>query len=103
MPIRRALSTALVVTAALAVGAPTAGAISLPVAGSPVAAGPCATTTQDGQGRTGGTATQVCSGGGLTFIGPSVGQIATVIGPTILGPGFVANSIVSAGNVAVGP
>jgi hypothetical protein len=42
-------------------------------------------------------------GSGLSFVGPSIGQIATVIGPTIIGPAVVGNSIVSAGNVAVGP
>jgi hypothetical protein len=120
MPIiRRALLAVLAVTAALVVSAPAAGAstwsvpswlqgslaggVTLPVGGGPVSAGACTTATQEGQGRTGGTATDVCSGAGLVFIGPSIGQIATVIGPTIMSPAFVGQSIVSAGNVAVGP
>jgi hypothetical protein len=41
--------------------------------------------------------------GGLTFIGPSVGQVATVIGPTIMTPGFVGTIVQANGNVAVGP
>jgi hypothetical protein len=92
MPHRMPLVAALAATAALAVGAPAAGAEVV---------GPCGTSTIDGQGRTGGTATQMCAGAGPSFTGPSIGQIATVVGPTIVSPGGI--SIVSAGNVAVGP
>jgi hypothetical protein len=45
---------------------------------------------------------QQCLGAGLSFVGPSIGQIATVIGPTIIGPAVVGTSIQSAGNAAVG-
>jgi hypothetical protein len=61
--------------------------------------GPCGTSSgQEGQGATAGTASSVCSGAGLTFIGPAIGQVATVIGPTIIGPAVVGNLVVSAGN-----
>jgi hypothetical protein len=63
----------------------------------------CGTSSgRDGQGGTAGTANVVCLGAGLVFIGPSTGQIATVIGPTIISPGFVGNVVVSAGNGSIG-
>jgi hypothetical protein len=123
MPLRTPLVAVLAVTAALAGGASAAGAstaptgqFSVPTAGFPAtpiaalpiadtaatAAGACTTATGDeGQGRTGGNDNTVCAG--LSFIGPSVGQVATVIGPTIMSPAFTGVSIVSAGNVAIGP
>jgi hypothetical protein len=124
LPLRRSLVAAIAATAALAVGAPAAGAstapayhFSMPAAFAQyqarqaalsiptgIPAGACTTITgNEGQGRTGGNDNQVCLGAGLSFIGPSTGQIATVIGPTIISPAFVGNVIVSAGNVAVGP
>jgi hypothetical protein len=42
----------------------------------------------------------VCQGAGLSFIGPAIGQVATVIGPTIIGPVANVNVAVSAGAVA---
>jgi hypothetical protein len=124
----RSLIAALAATATLAAGAPAAsastalpGQFSFPaafarfqarplsaasfVAGPSVnTAGPCgAATGPHGQGAVGGTSNQVCMGAGLSFIGPSIGQIATVIGPTIISPGFVGNVIVSAGNGSIGP
>jgi hypothetical protein len=124
MPLRTSLVAALAVAAALCVGAPAASAstartsplssltafarfqarpvaLSIP-AGIP--AGACSTPTgNEGQGRTGGTDIYSCVGAGLSFIGPSIGQISSVIGPTIMSPGFVGTVIVSGGNVAVGP
>jgi hypothetical protein len=108
--------------AALAVGAPEASAYTLPpiptaldglgglgnlgpIGNNPAVAGACGTPTgAEGQGGTGGTSAQACLGAGLSFIGPQVGQIASVIGPTIISPGFVGNNIVvAAGNGAAGP
>jgi hypothetical protein len=119
MSLRTPLTAALAATAALAVGVPAAGASALPfptgfagfqapIAGLSTpglsAAGPCgAAVANEGQARTGGTSTQACVGAGLSFIGPQVGQVATVIGPTIITPAFVGVSIVSGGNVAIGP
>jgi hypothetical protein len=57
----------------------------------------------DGQGGTAGVENVVCQGGGLVFVGPAVGQIASVIGPTIIGPAVVGSLVVSAGNGAGGP
>jgi hypothetical protein len=119
--IRTPIVAALTVAAALAVGAPAAGASTagttpfsfpIPSAGSnamplgalPIPAdlpvGACSSNTA-GQGRTGGTAGQACVGAGLVFIGPS-SSVSTVMGPTIIGP-FVGSSIVSGGDVSIGP
>jgi hypothetical protein len=125
MLIRRATFAAFAVTAALSVGAPAAGASALPTwafptlshgtrvaglgipypgASAAVPTGACNSATVDGQGRTGGTQTHVCTGAGLTFIGPSVGQMASVIGPTIISPVVnIGASVQSAGNVVIAP
>jgi hypothetical protein len=111
---------ALAATATFAVGAPAAGAsiapsgqFALPTAFAPYPAAPIPATGVPGacgnavvgeaQGRTGGNDIEACVGAGLSFVGPSIGQIATVIGPTTISPAVVGGSIVSAGNVAVGP
>jgi hypothetical protein len=52
-------------------------------------------------GNNGSTSSQSC-GALLSFVGPQIGQIATVIGPTLIGsPGAVV--VVSAGPVTVMP
>jgi hypothetical protein len=111
---------ALAAAAALAAGPPAAGASTassgeFPVAtgfapypdaaiGGNVIPGACGNAVAgENQGRTGGNDIEACVGAGLSFIGPSIGQIATVIGPTTISPAVVGGSIVSAGNVAVGP
>jgi hypothetical protein len=109
----------LAATAAVAVGAPAAsastlssGQLAIPTAFAPypggaiggnVIPGACVTAPAEGQGRTGGNDIEVCMGTGLAFVGPASGQVATVIGPTIISPAVVGGTIVSAGNVAVGP
>jgi hypothetical protein len=121
--LRTPLVAVLAATAMLAVGAPAAGAatastypFSMPTAfagfqGTPIgglsipanlSAGACGASTLEGQGRTGGSTDQVCIGAGLSFIGPS-SSVSTVVGPTIITPAFVGTSIVSGGNVAIGP
>ena len=47
-----------------------------------------------GVGDPGATFNQVC--GGLTFIGPAIGQIGTVVGPTIIGA--VINAPITSSN-----
>jgi hypothetical protein len=115
MLMRRTPLAAALAAAALAVGAPAAGAStvtpfagvpSIPVAGPGLpgnAVGPCGTVSQEGQGRASGNEASVCQGAGLAFVGPSVGQLATIVGPTIMSPGFVGGVILTTGNVAVGP
>jgi hypothetical protein len=123
MPMRRAFLALLAVTAALGLGAPAAGASTLPAwtapawtGGTPATAGgfpgadagfqavaPCGHATNGvGQSDVGGTQSQACLGSGLVFVGPAIGQVASVIGPTIIGPAVVGTSIASAGNAAVG-
>jgi hypothetical protein len=53
------------------------------------------------QGSTAGTEAKVCQGSGPVFIGPAVGQVAAVIGPTVIGPAQV-NAVVSAGDAIMG-
>jgi hypothetical protein len=131
MPLRRTrlLAALATTTAALAAGAPAAGAAIWPPAGAPTlraatwpitfpsfgtaalpigngngnAAGPCGTISNEGQGRASGNEASVCSGiGALTFIGPST-ALSSVVGPTIISPGFVGTVITATGNVAVTP
>ena len=66
-------------------------------------AGPlgCGSNAPAGNGAAGGTTNQSC-GSVLSFIGPSIGQIASVVGPTIIGSPL-ATVIVSAGPVTVLP
>jgi hypothetical protein len=125
MPIRRVSFAALIATGALIVGAPAArastfpagtipvgvsgiaGGVTLPVGGNgALASGLCGGTSTAGQGQggTGGATSQHCLGAGLSFTGPAIGQIATVIGPTIISPAVVGTAIVvSGGNGAVVP
>ena len=123
MPIRRTTFAALAVTASLVGGAPAAGASTIPTswttpsswsmptwpygaagagAGRSIAGACGRPTTGEGQAGNGTVSNQVCQGAGLTFIGPSIGEIASVVGPTIIGPAFVGSTIVSTGNVAIG-
>jgi hypothetical protein len=112
MLMRRTPLAVALALAVLAVGAPAAGAATWPgfpaapsivpgAAGLPGnAVGPCGTVSEQSQPAS-GNAAAVCQGAGLAFIGPSVGQIATVIGPTIISPGFVGTVITTAGSVAI--
>jgi hypothetical protein len=116
---RQRVAALIAATAGLALSAPAAGASATTGAGLPWAAGlpagglpglgalpsgggVCGTQTTEGQGAVAGTESKICLGAGLVFVGPAVGQIATVIGPTIMGPAVIGTSVVSAGNVAAG-
>jgi hypothetical protein len=125
MPLRTPLAAVLAAAAALAIGAPAAGASTFPAyrytvpaafaqfkarpvalstpVGLPAAASCGPQTGNEGQGRTSGVDNSVCVGSGLSFVGPSVGGIATVMGPTIISPGFAGSVIVAGGNVAIAP
>jgi hypothetical protein len=100
---RRMLLAGGLAAAALAVSAPAAGAATPP--GLPGTVGPGSGTcsgvvVNPGEIRTGDAEHQQCAV--LGFIGPSVGQIASVVGPTIISPSFVGTAVVSAGNVVIG-
>jgi hypothetical protein len=113
---RQLVATALAALAALAIAAPVAGASAgttrLPLAGVPFGGVPgavpldavnCGTATSLGlDAGAGGIETKVCAGTGPVFIGPSVGQVATVIGPTIIGPAVIGATGVSAASVFIG-
>jgi hypothetical protein len=130
IPGRRVLVAALAVAATLGAAVPAAsastfptphfafptGGFSLPVgfgfptdvatAGGTVAgpAGPCGSTSaSQGNGSVAGTTAQTCLGaGGLSFVGPAIGQISSIVGPTIIGPTNGVVVIQSAGNVGGG-
>ena len=56
-----------------------------------------------GSGNAGGTTAQVClAPGALSFVGPSIGQISSIVGPTIIGPASNISVIESAGSVGNG-
>lgn len=99
-------STALAGGAASAASAatvPSPGMDTNTSGAGPVRSGDCGSSSgAEDQGGTGGTNTYMCLGAGLTFVGPQIGQIASVIGPTIISPGFTGNVVVSAGNGAIG-
>jgi hypothetical protein len=125
--IRRHLLAAMIAMSVLAVAAPVsgAGAQTLPVGppgigpglgGLPVIGGAvgtstgvggqagsfgCGSNTPSTNGPAGGTTNQAC-GSVLSFIGPSVGEIASVVGPTIIGSTVIGQVNVSAGPVHVG-
>jgi hypothetical protein len=116
--IRPRIAAAIAAVAALAVGAqPAAASATTPVpvpgllgGGLPALGtgafghgpfgGPCGTAVVQGQGATAGTESKICVGAGLVFVAPAIGQIATVIGPTIIGPAAVGSVVTSAGAVA---
>ena len=98
--------------AALAVVAPVSGAraglapIGLPggvaQGGQADAPSGCVgSNAPSGVGDAGATSNQIC-GAVLAFVGPSTGQVATAIGPTIIGSTVLAPITVSSGPVAVG-
>jgi hypothetical protein len=78
----------------------TAAGVGMPNSGNASSAnGLCGASVAGGGGTTGYTASQNCLGSGLVFVGPAIGQIASVIGPTIISPGFTGTVNVSAGNI----
>ena len=107
----KALLATVLVSGALAALPQAAGADALPGWGGGIGVGvpatglgasPCGTGVAGGQGSP--SAPGVCSGGVLSFIGPTIGQIDSVIGPTIISPGFVGNTVVvSSGSNVVTP
>jgi hypothetical protein len=93
--------------AALAIAAPVPGARAAIVPGGLVqggqANGPSGcvdANSPDGVGDAGATVNQIC-GVALVFVGPNIGQVATAIGPTIIGSAVVAPITVSLAPVAV--
>jgi hypothetical protein len=82
-----------------------ASAYTFPFSGSPTSAvgglsGPsgCASNAPAGVGPTGGTTAQTC-GGVLSFVGPAIGSVGSVVGPTIIGATVFAPVTASNGPV----
>jgi hypothetical protein len=107
----RSVRSLLALSAALAVAAPVSGAraadlpIGLPggVAQGGQANAPAGCTganAPSGVGDAGATENQIC-GAALVFVGPSIGQVSSVMGPTIIGSTVLAPVTVSSGPVAV--
>jgi hypothetical protein len=107
---KRFLSLSAALTA-LAVAAPVSGAkAAFPPIGLPggiaqggqanAPSGCVGANAPSGVGDAGATSNQIC-GALLVFVGPSTGQLATAIGPTIIGSTIVAPITVSPGPVAV--
>jgi hypothetical protein len=104
---RRRLVALSAAMAALTVAAPVSGARAAVWPGG-VAQGGQATgpsgcvdaNAPSGVGDAGASVNQIC-GVALAVVGPSMGQAATAIGPTIIGSTVVAPVTVSAGPVAV--
>lgn len=115
--LRSRLLAVAVVTGAGALAAPVAGASALTwptytmpawltsaavVGGNQIGSAGCVGTNRPSVGgNNGSTSAQTC-GAILSFNGPQIGQISTVIGPTIIGSPF-ARVTVSAGSVIEGP
>ena len=102
-----AVSSALVVLpqAAGAQGfpfpAPGGGGIGVGVPSAGLGGSPCGSGVAGGQGAP--SSPSVCAGG-LVFVGPTTGQIASVIGPTIISPAVVGSTvIVASGSNVVTP
>ena len=100
----KALVAMLAVSGVLA-GLPQAAAAQFPgegvgvgVPSNGLGASPCGTGVAGGMGSPSGPA--VCAGG-LSFVGPTTGQIASVIGPTIISPAVVGATIVVASGANV--
>jgi hypothetical protein len=108
--IRRRVLTVVIASGAVALAAPVSGAsaqipwlgIPLPpaldaVGGNQIGTAGCVGTTRPSiGGNAGSTSAQAC-GVLLNFSGPQIGQISSVIGPTIIG------SPLSEVNVSAGP
>jgi hypothetical protein len=107
--IRKRATAVLGVIALTAAAAPAAHAQVVPTwgvgAGFPAAAGvgasPCATTVTGLVGGSPGTPL-ISSCSGVSYIGPTIGQMATTTGPVNTGPVVVGQQVVSAGPVVLG-
>ena len=105
--IGRRLLTAAATTGVLAVVAPVSGASastwpinspSTTALGGQLGTTGCNSNAPADVGPAGSTVNFSC-GSVLSFIGPSIGQVATVIGPTIIGATVLGPVTVSAGPV----
>jgi hypothetical protein len=101
--IRRGLLAVAATVAVFAVAAPVASASdftwpspNVNTIGGQLGPQGCGNNAPAGVGTAGGTTGLSC-GAVLSFIGPAIGQVATVIGPTVIGSAVLAPVITSAG------
>jgi hypothetical protein len=89
-------------TGGLAAWPATGGIGAIGVGGNQIGSAGCVGTNRPSVGgNNGSTSAQTC-GALLAFVGPQIGQIASVVGPTVIGsPGAVV--MVSAGPITVMP
>jgi hypothetical protein len=106
-PVRRVLLPLYSVLTAIALASPVSDARAALVPGGVAQGGQAnapsgcvGSNAPSGVGDAGATVNQIC-GADLVFVGPSVGQVATAIGPTIIGSVVAAPITVSPGPVAV--
>ncbi|WP_028057637.1 hypothetical protein [Candidatus Solirubrobacter pratensis] len=103
----RLLLLLVAVLAVLALCAPVAGAQTWPSWGTGTdgaATGCIGNNPRAVNGGPGSPGISVCGGVTLAFVGPTVGQVASAIGPTIIGaPVILAPITVSNGPVQAGP
>jgi hypothetical protein len=69
-----------------------------------IGASPCANAVAGTTGGAPGTPIiSVCQApGALAFVGPSIGQIVSIVGPITIGAGVVGQPVASAGSVVTG-
>lgn len=105
--IRKMAVAALGAVAVTAPVAPVANAQVPAIIGVPGAAGtigsPCSLPAGSiAVGPTGAPLQQICAGvGNLAFIAPTIGQVASVVGPTIIGPAVGVQAVTSTGAAVV--
>jgi uncharacterized membrane protein len=96
-----ALAVAGPVSAARAAFTPTDGLDGVAQGGQADASSGCVgSNAPSGVGDAGATVDQIC-GAVLVFVGPSIGQVSSEMGPTIIGSTVLAPITVSSGPVAV--
>ena len=113
-PIQKRIAAIATIAGVFAAAAPVAGAgaavfplVPLPgvaaIGGNQIGTAGCVGTNRPSfGGNNGSTSNQTC-GAVLSFNGPSIGQISSIIGPTLIGAQVLAPITVSAGSPVVGP
>jgi hypothetical protein len=94
------------VAVAAALASLTIVCVATPSADAQVPAAPCSyiqVPIGEANGNPGTAPIQVCQGIGLSFIGPTIGQIGTVIGPTTIGPAVIGVDGAAMGNIGAAP
>jgi hypothetical protein len=111
---RKRIAAVATIAGVFAAAAPVsgAGAAVFPLAGLPSVAaiggnqigtaGCVGTNRPSFGGNNGSTSNQTC-GAVLSFNGPSIGQISSIVGPTVIGSQVLSPITVSAGSPVVGP